>query len=203
VYNLAPYVRFVSLSANRHIQVAFMLRQPILVLLRKYHPADELERQMTTAAIDFIQCHPDCFERSLLKGHITGSAWIVNPERTHTLLIHHVKLNKWLQPGGHCDGDPDVLNVAMKEASEETGLDIEPVSREIFDIDNHSIPQKGDLPEHWHYDIRFLMEAKKEEEILPNNHETLSVRWIELEKVALFNATESILRMLRKTMAYK
>jgi 8-oxo-dGTP pyrophosphatase MutT (NUDIX family) len=180
-----------------------MTSQSILTLLNNHHPADERERHMTTVAIDFIRSNPDCFERSLLKGHVTGSAWIVNPERTHILLIHHVKLNKWFQPGGHCDGDADVLSVAMKEANEETGLDVTPVSREIFDIDNHTILQKGDIPKHWHYDIRFLMEAKKEQEILPNNHETISVRWIELERVAQFNATESILRMLRKTTVYK
>lgn len=180
-----------------------MISQSILTLLNDHHPADERERQMMTDAIDFIRSNPNCFERSLLKGHVTGSAWIVNPERTHTLLIHHVKLNKWFQPGGHCDGDADVLGVAAKEANEETGLDVTPVSREIFDIDVHTIPQQGGIPEHRHYDIRFLMEAKKAIEVLPNNHETICVRWIELDRVAQFNATESILRMLRKTMAYK
>jgi 8-oxo-dGTP pyrophosphatase MutT (NUDIX family) len=180
-----------------------MNRQAILALLEKHRPDDENERRMLTECIDFIRSNPGCFERSLLKGHVTGSAWIVNPEKTHTLLIHHVKLNKWLQPGGHCDGDTDVLQVAMKEAYEETGLAVIPLSRKIFDIDKHIIPPKGDIPEHWHYDIRFLMEAKKEQEILPNNHETISVRWIELEQVALFNATESILRMLRKTRVYR
>jgi 8-oxo-dGTP pyrophosphatase MutT (NUDIX family) len=178
-----------------------MTRQAILALLEKHRPADEREGRMLNECIDFIRSNPDCFERSLLKGHVTGSAWIVNPEKTHTLLIHHVKLNKWFQPGGHCDGDADVLQVAMKEAFEETGLTVTPLSREIFDIDKHIIPQKGNIPEHWHYDIRFFAGAKKEQEILPNNHETISVRWIKLDQVAHFNSSESILRMLRKTRA--
>jgi 8-oxo-dGTP pyrophosphatase MutT (NUDIX family) len=178
-----------------------MTRVPILSLLKKHNPADPSERQMLAEAIRFIEENPDCFERSLLKGHVCGSAWVVNPERTHTLLMHHAKLNKWVQPGGHCDGDPDVLKVAIKEANEETGLPANPVSPGIFDIDNHLIPQKGGLPEHRHYDIRFLLEAKKEEDILPNNHEAFSVRWIRLEDVPAYNSTESILRMMRKTKA--
>jgi 8-oxo-dGTP pyrophosphatase MutT (NUDIX family) len=176
-----------------------MIRNPILSLLKKHDPADPSERQMLADAIRFIEENPDCFERSQLKGHVTGSAWIVNSERTHTLLMQHAKLNKWFQPGGHCDGDPDVLHVAMKEANEETGLIVNPINGEVFDIDIHLIPRKGEIPEHYHYDIRFLLEARLEEEILPNNHEAFSVRWIKMENVAEFNATESILRMVRKT----
>ena len=93
-----------------------MYRQPLLQLLRQHQPTDPNEQAMTQATINFVEQHPDCFERSLLIGHITGSAWIVSPDQQQVLLIHHRKLDRWLQPGGHADGDPDVASVALREA---------------------------------------------------------------------------------------
>lgn len=176
-----------------------MKRTAILDLLANYQPAGEEEKKMHQAMVGFIVEHPDCFDRSLLDGHVTGSAWIVNPDRSHVLLIHHVKLNKWLQPGGHCDGDEDVLRVAIKEVLEETGLTVKPVHTNIFDVDNHLIPQKREIPAHIHYDIRFLVAAEKEADSMPGNSEVNSIQWIKLEDVHLYNNEESILRMVRKT----
>ncbi len=154
---------------------------------------------MLRDTIEFIENHPDCFERTLQDGHVTGSAWIINPGRTHVLLIHHVKLNKWLQTAtGHCDGDADVLNVAMKEVLEETGLSVRPVRTAIFDIDNHPIPPRGNIPGHIHYDIRFLVTAEKDAEEMPGNHEVNSIRWIKLEEVYQYNNEDSIMRMVGK-----
>ena len=175
-----------------------MKRNQILKLLSSYKAHDELESLMAADAEQFIKENPDCFERSLLVGHVTGSAWIVNPEQTHTLLMHHKKLDKWFQPGGHCDGDPDVLAVALKEAMEETGLNFRVLSPKIFDIDNHIIPQRKDIPAHTHYDIRFLLEADKVLDELPSNSEATAVRWVKLADVHLYNNSESIMRMVRK-----
>src|SRR5215510_11521790 len=98
---------------------------------------------MTAALRQFVAANPNCFERSLQIGHVTGSAWIVDLDRTHALLTHHRKLNKWLQLGGHADGDPDILRVALREAREESNLDaIRPVSENIFDVDIHVIPAR-------------------------------------------------------------
>src|SRR5262249_47482966 len=136
-----------------------MSREPLLALLRAHRTDDPSERRMLADMIRFVEDHPDCFERSLLKGHITGAAWVVNRERTHALLMHHFKLNKWLQPGGHCDGDPDVPGVATREVFEETGLQATLETEGIFDLDIHTIPARGDVPGHLHYDVRFLMVA--------------------------------------------
>ena len=176
-----------------------MQRTEVLNLLAKYDTTDHAEKRMLTEMVDFIKQHADCFERSLLEGHVTASAWIINPEGTHVLLIHHVKLDRWLQPGGHCDGDPDPLAVAMKEVFEETGLTVKPVRKTVFDVDNHPIPQRRDIPAHIHYDIRFLVTAEKQAEELPGNHEVKSIRWIKLEDVPRYNCEESIMRMVRKT----
>ncbi|MDP4258505.1 MAG: NUDIX hydrolase [Bacteroidota bacterium] len=174
-------------------------REPLLALLRHHRTSYPEELNMLEEMIRFVTDHPDCFERSLLEGHVTGSAWIVNPERSHVLLMHHFKLDKWVQPGGHCDGDPDVMAVAIREAEEETGLFVVPITKSIFDLDIHTIPAKGDVPEHLHYDIRWLMEAAKGDEDLPNNHESHAIRWIKMDEVHRYTSSDSVLRMLQKT----
>lgn len=178
-----------------------MSRESLLFLLQNYAAADPHEKQMAADTIAFIRNYEDCFERSLLCGHVTASGWVVNPEMTHTLLIHHVKLDKWLQPGGHCDGDSDVLQVAQKEVFEETGLETEPPNEAIFDVDVHEIPERKDVPAHLHYDIRFLLTAKKHSETLPANRETKETRWILLGDVRNFNSEDSVMRMVEKTIS--
>ena len=76
------------------------------------------------------------------------------------LLAHHRELERWLQPSGHSDGDPDTLAVAMREAREESGLDVRALDNAIFDIDVHRIPARGREPAHFHFDVRFLVQAK-------------------------------------------
>src|SRR5207245_6935322 len=106
-----------------------------------YRPYDDREAAMVGRLRRFVTEHADCFERSLQTGHITGSAWVVDIDRSHALLTHHRKLNKWLQLGGHADGDPDILRVALREAREESSLEsIRAVSEAIIDIDIHLIP---------------------------------------------------------------
>ena len=104
------------------------------------------EESETVARFEaFIDSHPDCFERSCPVGHITGSAWIVNRMGGRVLLTHHAKLGRWLQLGGHSDGDPDTLEVALREAREESGLEVRAVDENIFDLDVHLIPACGDV----------------------------------------------------------
>ena len=175
-----------------------MHRNKLLTLLKNYNPTDPQEVFFTKQITEFVQENPDCFERSLLIGHVTGSAWIVDKTRQFTLLTHHRKLDKWFQTGGHCDGDSDVLNVALKEAQEETGLlDIQILSSEIFDIDIHEIPERKGITAHLHYDVRFLFEADMNQKIIISSEST-DVAWIALSEVSELNDSESIMRMVRK-----
>ncbi len=175
-----------------------MHRNSILQLLQSYYPSTQEETQFKQQMIEFIQQNSDCFERSLLTGHITGSAWIVDKSRQFTLLTHHRKLDKWFQTGGHCDGDSDVLNVAIKEAVEETGLsDIQAVSSNIFDIDIHEIPERKGVSTHLHYDVRFLLEADMNEPLIISS-ESSDLAWVELSKVSQLNDSQSIMRMVHK-----
>jgi 8-oxo-dGTP pyrophosphatase MutT (NUDIX family) len=176
-----------------------MNRQTLLQQLARHRPFNEHEARMRERMAAFVEAHEDCFERSLAIGHVTGSAWVVNTGRTHVLLTHHAKLNKWLQPGGHADGDPDILRVALREAREESGLkSLRAFSEEIFDVDAHDIPARGAEAAHTHYDIRFLLEAEMDEplEITDESHD---LAWVPLTGVARLNTDESVLRMVART----
>ncbi len=173
-----------------------MKRKPLLSLLKSYYPTDE-EKVFLERFIHFVETNPDCFERSLEVGHVTASAWLLNKERTHVLLMHHAKLHLWVQLGGHCDGDPDVLGVAIKEAQEESGLtQIRAVSSSIFDIDIHVIPAREEVKEHLHYDVRFLLQAYGDEAIV-QNRESNELRWVS-SKLGLEGLDPSVLRLFRK-----
>jgi len=138
-----------------------------------------------------------CFQRTHLPGHITGSSWIVNAARTKTLLVHHGKLNRWMQPGGHADGDENVLGVALREAEEETGVTKLKAMDAIFDIDIHAIPARKDFPEHLHFDIRFLVEADESEKVIVSE-ESHDVRWVRLDELEKFTTELSVTRMKEK-----
>jgi 8-oxo-dGTP pyrophosphatase MutT (NUDIX family) len=178
-----------------------MHRAAVLKLLRTHAlvARDAHERAMTAETIRFVEEQVDCLLRSCAPGHLTGSAWIVSPDRARTLLTHHLKLEKWLQLGGHADGDGDLPAVALREAREESGLGrLRVVSVEIFDLDRHWIPPRKAEAGHYHYDLRFTIEADPAEPLVITN-ESKDLAWVGLERVAELNPEESMLRMVRKT----
>ncbi len=140
------------------------------------------------------------FVRERLEGHFTGSAWLVSGDGRRVLLTHHRKLDRWLQLGGHADGDIDLAQVALKEAGEESGLDgLRVDAEEIFDLDRHWIPQRGDVPGHWHYDARYVVRAGQGEDYVVGE-ESLDLAWREIAPLA-DEADESLSRMARKWLA--
>jgi ADP-ribose pyrophosphatase YjhB (NUDIX family) len=151
---------------------------------------------------DFIELTDDslAFKRERLDGHFTASAWIVNKKRTHTLLTLHRKLGRWLQLGGHADGNENLIEVALTEAREESGLQsLSLVDSTIFDIDKHIIPERPHVPEHFHFDVRYLLEAEIQEP-LQISSESISLAWIAFDSVVdMIGYNPSILRMLEKT----
>ncbi len=158
--------------------------------------SEEIASKQTILA--FVDTYADCFERSLEVGHITGSCWLLNKDGSKALLLHHAKLNGWFQLGGHCDGDPDVLAVALKEAQEESGiLGIVPVHAHIFDIDVHLIPANSKEKEHYHYDIRFLLQVVSDEHVV-QNRESKELRWIGKDIQLLPTKEQSVVRMFEK-----
>lgn len=175
-----------------------MSRAQLLEQLTAHTPLTAEEAAMRARLAEFVSTYENCFERTLVIGHVTGSAWIVDRDRTHVLLTHHRKLDKWLQLGGHADGDSDVLRVAMREAEEESGLtSLQPVHRDIFDVDIHLIPARKTEPEHFHYDVRYALEADRAEAIRLSD-ESHDLRWVPVHEVAGLTEEESVLRMVRK-----
>lgn len=175
-----------------------MQQEPLLQLLHAHQPFDSHEQQMLADITAFVRAHQNFYSRDLLIGHLTGSAWIVDETFSHALLLHHGKLNKWLQPGGHIEDDADMLTASLREAREETGADVRPLSPAIFDVDIHAIPARADVPAHFHYDIRFLLIADKAAPLLVSS-ESKDLAWVALAQIEQLTQEESVLRMVRKT----
>ena len=169
-----------------------------LNLYVRYHDS---EKEMRERMMEFIKTDPRCFENDNPNGHITASAWIFDPETQYVGLVFHKKLNKWLMPGGHSDGDPDTAAQALREAQEEFGGEGLVLSSEyIFDIDIHQLPEdlKRNVPPHLHYDVRFLIYGSSS--IAPHlSDESQDVQWVALQDVPQYTTETSMLRMMKKS----
>ncbi|TAL86199.1 MAG: NUDIX domain-containing protein [Rhodanobacter sp.] len=149
----------------------------------------------------FLGSAAGVFERSQEFGHFTGSAWLVSADGMRVLLMHHRKLGRWLQPGGHADGEVDLARVALREAQEETGVAGLRVEGGIFDIDRHRIPARASEPDHWHYDVRYVIRAAQDERftINPESH---ALAWRTVAEVANDESLDiSLRRMAGKWLA--
>lgn len=174
-----------------------MLRQELLAALDRYLLRFPDEETVVRVMMDFVGREAGCFERSTTEGHITGSAWLVDPSGTRTLLTHHRKLGRWLQVGGHADGDGRVQEVARREAIEESGIvDLDAIGMEIFDVDIHTIPARRDEPEHLHYDVRYAFRARHDRHVV--SAESLDLAWVPIDELHVVTTEPSILRMAEK-----
>ncbi|KAF1700637.1 NUDIX hydrolase [Pseudoxanthomonas suwonensis] len=138
---------------------------------------------LAEAFLDLLGDPADPFIRDRLEGHFTGSAWVVSADGRRTLLTHHRKLDRWLQPGGHADGERDLAQVALKEAQEETGLPgLRLEDGRIFDLDRHWIPERGGVPGHWHHDVRYVVRAGADERFVVSE-ESHALAWRDIEEL--------------------
>lgn len=152
-----------------------------------------LERDRLLLA-DLIGSHPDVAERSCHPGHLTGSALVVDLGRGATLLLLHRKLGRWLQPGGHADGDTNLAAVALREATEETGIDGLLVDPEPVDLDIHLVPPPDDVP-HLHLDVRYVVVAPDGAVTAPNEESTDS-RWVPLDRLGDYEPDVGLVRLV-------
>ncbi len=163
--------------------------------LQTHAPADETEAGHLAVIAAFVAAEPEPFSRDTLEGHITASAFIVDPTHSFTLLVWHEKLARWLQPGGHCEeSDASTLAAAEREVEEETGLGHDQLRRvgdAVFDVDAHRIPARRDVPEHWHFDIRYLFEADRAAPTLAG------ANWVSIEQM-LAHPHASLRRLAEK-----
>lgn len=169
-------------------------------LLNIYSPGCGHQMGLKNQFLKFLNSDRNVFHRSHLLGHFCASAWVVDDSCENVVLLHHKKLNFWTQPGGHCDGEQDTEQVSRKEVEEETGLvNLQLMQPGIFDLDLHRIPEFGDTPTHFHYDVRYFFRAETGAALV-QNHESNKLRWFPLSE-PLPTEEESILRMQKKSLA--
>jgi 8-oxo-dGTP pyrophosphatase MutT (NUDIX family) len=171
--------------------------------LAGYAASDTVEKAQLDRLMAFLAGGSDAFSRANPIGHVTASALVVDPEGKTTLLTHHAKLGRWLQPGGHVDSDDEtILAAALREAAEETGLvGLSSDSGEIFDVDVHRIPAHAgrNEPEHLHFDVRFLLLAPNRDIAISDESDDL--RWFDLDEAIVVAGDDSLRRMLLKVQS--
>jgi len=185
-------------------------RRHLIELLERYQKAWPAEAEIARRFLAFAAAHDDCLLRSCVPGHITASAWILSPDGGSVLLTHHRKLDRWLQLGGHVDGESQIELAALREAQEESGMvrfqfeawfaawsggQIVPL-----DLDVHTIPAHAHEPQHQHWDLRFLLRALPGQELVRSS-ESHDLRWVPLAQLPQVTTEESVLRLGRKGAA--
>jgi len=162
--------------------------------IQRYAPFNEQERRDKEQILRFLEQNEDAYLRSNLFAHMTASAWAVNPARDKVLMVYHKLYDSWSWTGGHCDGDADMLRVALKELSEETGAEhLRPLSEDIYSleiltVDGHE--KHGEyVPGHLHLNLTYLIEVSEQDSLRICEAENSGVRWFSLDD-ALAASTE-------------
>jgi 8-oxo-dGTP pyrophosphatase MutT (NUDIX family) len=168
-------------------------------LLEQHRPSDAKEAQDLERMRACARSLAEPFSRAQLDAHFTGSAVVTDPQGRHVVLVHHAKLQRWLQPGGHADPQDggQMQATALREAQEETGCRVflHPHAPQPLDVDVHTIPARRDEPEHHHLDVRFLVVAEDPEQLAHDPAESFGAQWLSWDE-ALARADEAPLRRL-------
>jgi 8-oxo-dGTP pyrophosphatase MutT (NUDIX family) len=174
----------------------------LLDRLRRHRPEDPAETAHLATILAFVAAHTDPFDRRIPHGHLTGSAFVLSPDGAQVLLLHHRKLDRWLQPGGHAEaGEAEGEDVALREAREETGiaaLRLLPGAPRPVDVDVHVIPARGGEPAHLHLDLRYVVIAPEDAALLRSPKETNALRWFGWEELAGLGLDGGLRRGLAK-----
>lgn len=180
-------------------------RTALVALLEEHQPADEKEAADLARMKGYARALAAPFSRNERVAHFTASAILVSADSKSTGLVHHRKLDRWLQPGGHFEPEDlgDVQTAALREVAEETGCSAQllPGARIPFDVDIHDIPVRGVEPAHQHLDLRLLVRAVQDTLGL-NPVEAHEVQWLTWQ-LALDRADDpSLQRALRKAVRW-
>lgn len=165
-------------------------------------PLDEKEKSDVNDLLEFISRYPNPFDRTISEGHITGSGVVISWNGDKVLLLHHKKLKRWQQPGGHAEvGEETGETVALREAKEETGIEgllPHPVFEGMLHLDKHRIPEFGKEPAHFHYDLRYILVAPPGVHIKRQIEETNDLRWFSFDELESLNLDSTLLQLLNK-----
>lgn len=161
---------------------------------------DELDAERARI-LDLLTSHGAALaDRSTEPGHLTGSALVVDASGERVLVMFHAKLQRWLQPGGHADGDHELAGVALREATEETGIVGLRVMVPAVDVDIHEIPRRGETATHLHLDLRFVVVAPAGA-VLLGNHESEALRWVTVDELRDLADEPGLLRLAERGLA--
>lgn len=173
----------------------------LVTQLETISPATEEEIQFHNLMLELIRNEKRCFYRDCFPAHFTGSALLIDPDTRSVLLNHHLTLNKWLQFGGHCDGNGNILEVAYREAIEESGIaSLTLFSHSPIDLDVHAIPAnpKRQEPAHFHYDVRFIFLTSRNNKFLLSE-ESHELRWFSWNEIDQLQLDTNLMRYLNKS----
>jgi 8-oxo-dGTP pyrophosphatase MutT (NUDIX family) len=180
-------------------------RAALAEALRRHAATDEEEAADRDLILAFVLRHEKPFDRAIPQGHLTGSAITVSGDGSRVLLLHHRKLDRWLQPGGHGDpGETTGEQVALREAREESGirgLALHPTAERPLDVDVHDIPARGSEPAHEHLDLRYLVIAPEGAIVAPDLAELREIRWVPWDEVGALSPDRGLRRALAKARA--
>lgn len=164
-------------------------------------PGDADHEAARVRMLAFLDAHPDALHRSCTTGHLTGSALVVDPDSRNILLLFHAKVQRWLQPGGHADGDGQMAHVALREAEEETGIEGLSVITPAIDLDVHVFQSAaGAEPDHLHLDVRHLVVAPAGS-VGVTNHESEGMVWVGVDDLSHYDVDHGTVRMARAGLA--
>ena len=173
--------------------------------LARHVPADDEEAADLRRILEFVSRQAAPFDRRIVEGHLTASAFVVSSDGERVLLLRHRKLARWLQPGGHGDpGETTGEQVALRETLEETGitgLALHPVAPRPLDVDVHLIPARAGEPEHEHLDLRYLVLAPAEAPLRRAEMESEELRWFRWDEVRGLDLDAGLRRGLGKARA--
>lgn len=156
--------------------------------IERYIPFDEQEERDKEQFLKYINKFDDVLTRNNIFGHFSASAFVINKERTKILVVYHIINDGWIYPGGHADGEEDLLSVALREVEEETGLKAKVLDENIYSI--QSAPVKGHIKRgkyvsaHLHFDVLYLMEADDKVPLVYKDDESKGVKWIYFDEAA-------------------
>lgn len=157
--------------------------------VQNYRPFNEQESADREIFLNWLNTEQNILTRNNTVAHVTASAWVISPDRNYVLMAYHNIYDSWSWLGGHADGNPDLLEVALNEAKEESGIEaVYPLSKDIFSleilsVDGHTKRGKY-IPSHLHLNVSYLFEADMNQRLLVNQEENSAVEWIKVTDIA-------------------